>query len=471
MKKTLTTGKTFAVCLGTFSRAVIGGLVVTYLIKFFNPTETSGLPILLAAGLIGTLRGVGMIFDAITDPLVASWSDKFQSKNGRRIPFIKWSAIPYALTCLLLFFPPVLNSTSWVNIVWVSFMLLCYYMASTLYCVPYMALAQELTSVDTKKRVFYYTIDSLMFVIGSAVIYVLPTMVSLMRKSGMEAITAWQISMAVFAVLGAICAIIPALVIKENEYVEPKQYYKPIFKSLKETFKYKNFTIMTGGYLIMQLGFAFFNTALLYYIETLLGMPESYATIVLAISIVVGVATYPLLNKLVKKYSKKPFLIGACCAYIFIYMGIYFYQPIMNAIGSTACAILIGVLIAFPIACTNIIPPAAFADLSQVDTILTGENRSGMFVAARNFVTKIAQAVVAVIVSYVMYVGATANADGSKYPTVFGVRLTALIAAICIVAAVVLYFFYDDKGTTDTINKFKEQEAAKAVIDQPIKEV
>lgn len=459
MKKQLTTGKIFAFCLGTFAKAVIGGLIVTYLLKFFNPTEKSGLPILLATSLIGLLRAVGMIFDAVTDPIVANWSDKHQGKNGRRIPFMKWSAIPYAITCLLIFFPPVTTSASWVNIVWVSIMLLAYYMASTLYCVPYMALAQELTSIDTKRRVFFYTIDSLMFVVGSAVIYVHPTLTTLMRDAGISALTAWQISLAIFSVLGAVCALIPSLILKENEYVEPKTYYKPILKSLKETFRYKNFTIMTAGYLIMQLGFAFFNGALLYYIETLLDMPESYATIVLAISIVVGIMTYPLLNKLVKKYSKKPFLIGACCAYIVIYTCIFLFEPIKAVIGGQVFSILIGVTIAFPIACTNIIPPAAFADLSQVDTIETGENRSGMFVAARNFVTKVASAVVAFVVSYVIYLGSVPDSNGALYPTVYGVKLTALIAAICIVGAVVLYFFYDDKGTTEKIRIYKEKEA------------
>jgi GPH family glycoside/pentoside/hexuronide:cation symporter len=73
------------------------------------------------------------------------------------------------------------------------------------------------------------------------------------------------------------------------------------------------------------------------------------------------------------------------------------------------------VFIAFPIACTNILPQAAFADMEQYDTIKTGENKSAMFVAARQFVNKLAQAVVAVIISYVMYIGAT-----DEYPTVWG---------------------------------------------------
>ena len=59
-----------------------------------------------------------------------------------------------------------------------------------------------------------------MFVLGSAVIYVLPVMVSVFKGGGMEPITAWRISLGVFAVIGAVCCIIPAFVVNEKDYIE-----------------------------------------------------------------------------------------------------------------------------------------------------------------------------------------------------------------------------------------------------------
>ena len=472
MKKEITTGKIFVVCLGDFARAVIGGLIVTYSLKFFNVTESSGLPLLLPIGLMGVLRGIGVVFDAVTDPWVANISDKCTNPRGRRILFMRWAAIPYALVCLLIFFPPT-GSVSAINIIWVIVMLLLYYLFSTFYCVPFMALQQELVT-DTRKRVFFYTINSLMFVLGSAVIYILPVMVSSLRSSGMAAITAWRISLAVFAVLGGVCALIPSLAIKEKDYVESKSCYKPILQSLKATFAYKNFSIMTVGYLIMQFGFAFFNTALLYYIDTLLGLKESFATIVLAISIVVGICTYPAVNALSRRFGKKPLLLAACISYVVIYLGIYLSNFIASAIGTAevqsslviafagagatvgnvTVAFLIGLLIAFPIACTNILPASAFADLAQYDTIKTGDNKTGMFVAARQFVTKLSQALVSVIVSYVMYIGTT-----DSYPTEKGVRLTALLAAICLTAAIAVYSRYDDRMVVSAIDQYNSRNA------------
>lgn len=465
MKREMTTAKMLQLCLGRFAVAVIGGLVVTYTLRFFNVTPSSGLPLLIPAGMMGLLRGFGVIFDAVTDPWVASMSDRSTAKGGRRIPFMRWSALPYALTCLLIFFPPTAGVSA-INVVWVGVLLLCYYMASTLYCVPFAALEEEVVE-DPKRRVFFYTLDSLMFVLGSAVIYLLPVMVSALRGAGIAPIVAWRISLSIFAFIGFVCAFIPSVSIREKDYVQAKACYVPILDSLKTTLKYKNFVIMVVGYLIMQAGFAFFNGALLFYIDTLLGLKDSFATVVLATSIVVGVCTYPIVNTVARKRGKKPLLLSACVAYVVIYLGIFFHRSISDffgtrpigpgllqslagegaRVGDVAVAFLIGVLIAFPIACTNILPAAAFADMAQYDTVKTGYERSGMFVATRQFVIKLSQAVMTVIVSYTMYLGST-----DDHPTAFGVRATALIAAICLACAVVVYAFYDDAHVVATIS-------------------
>ena len=474
MKKELTTAQMLGICLGDFARAILSGLIVTYTLKFFNVTPSSGLPLLIPAGMTGTLRGIGVIFDAITDPWVAGLSDNCKAKGGRRLPFMKWSAIPYAAVCLLIFFPPK-GELSNINIVWVAAMLLFYYLFSTLYNVPFNALQQEIVT-DTKKRVFFYTLNSLMFVLGSAVIYILPVMVSAFKGSGMEPIMAWRISLGVFAVLGAVCCIIPAFVVNEEDYIETYKTKKTtMLENMKAAFSYKEYVIMTIGYLIMQAGFSFFNGALLFYIDTLLGLNESFATIVLAISIVVGICTYPLVNKLVRKIGKKPLLLGACISYVFIYLGIYFYRPIADLIstdiikpgfiaslagegaqvGCVAVAFLIGLCVAFPIACTNILPPSAFADMAQYDRIKTGIDRTGMFVATRQFCNKMAQAGVTVIVSYTMYLGAT-----DSYPTQYGVQMTALIAAILLAVAVLVYSSYQDKEIVAFIDDWNAKQKA-----------
>lgn len=452
MKK-ITNGKIFALCLGDFARGLIGGIITSYLLTFFIPTNANTtLPqfFMNAALVMAIIRGIGTVVDAITDPWVANLTDNCKSKRGRRIPFMRWAAIPYGLFCLLVFFPPVQGS-SMVNAVWVGAMLILYYLFSTLYNIPHSALQAEIVA-EPKKRVFLYTIVSLLYVISSALVFCTSMVKGMLMNAGVEEIWALRIPFIVFCVLGAIAAIIPSFVIREQDYVAPKPYHQSVGQALKATFSYKNFTIITIGYLVMWIAFTFFNTAEVYYITNLLALGDAWVTYVTVISIGVGVATYPLVNILARKVGKKPLLMGACITYVFLYCSIYNYKLVISLIGAPAFAILIGLVIAFPIAITNIIPSSMFADLAQCDAIISGENRAGMFLAARNFANKLCQAVVVIACSLLLGKGA----QGTGAATSEGVQLTALVAMIFVSFSIVIYWFYDDKEITETIRKHNE---------------
>jgi len=449
MKK-IGNGKIFALCLGDFSRGLMNGIITTYLLTFFIPTTAdTTLPrfFLNAALTMAVIRGIGTVVDAVTDPWVASLSDNCKSPLGRRIPFMRWSAVPYALFCLVIFFPPV-NGPSWVNSLWVGAALILYYLFSTLYNIPYSALQAEIVA-EPNKRVFLYTIVSLFYVLSSAVVFCTSMIKSMLMKSGVSEIWALRIPFIVFCVLGAVTAIIPAFAIREKDYVAPKPYHQSIWDALKATASYPNFAIITVGYLIMWVAFTFFNTAEVYYITNLLALGDMWVTYVAVISILVGVMTYPLVNLLARRVGKKPLLLGACITYVLLYFAIYNYSFVVRLIGGPAFAIIIGLVIAFPIAITNIIPSSIFADLAQYDTIKTGQNRAGMFFAARNFANKLCQAVVAIACSLLLGTGA----DGTGVATTAGVRNTALVAMIFVAAAVAIYCFYNDKEIVRTIRE------------------
>ncbi len=449
MKK-ITNGKIFALCLGDFSRGIIGGIITSYLLTFFIPTNSNTtLPqfFLNAALTMAVIRGVGTVVDAVTDPWVASLSDNCKSPLGRRVFFMRWAAIPYGLFCLLVFFPPV-GGASVVNAIWVGLMLILYYLASTFYNIPYSALQAEIVA-DPQRRVFLYTINSLLYVISSALVFCTSMIKSMLMSSGIPEIWALRIPFIVFCAAGAITAIIPSIVIREKDYVAPKPYHQSIWDALKATASYPNFAIITVGYLVMWIAFTFFNTAEVYYITNLLALGDSWVTIVSVISIAVGVATYPLVNILAKRVGKKPMLLGACITYVLLYCAIYNYNVVINIIGGPAFAILIGLVIAFPIAITNIIPASIFADLAQYDSIMTGQNRAGMFFAARNFANKLCQAVVVIACALLLGTGA----DGTGAATSAGIRQTALVAMIFVALSVVIYWFYDDKKIVQTIKE------------------
>ena len=453
--KQLTTGKILGLCMGDFARGIINGIVTTYLLTFFIPTNANTtLPqfFLNAALVMAIIRGLGTIVDAITDPWVANLTDSCKHKLGRRIPFMRASAIPYGLCCLLIFFPPV-NGSSYVNAVWVGVLLILYYLFSTLYNIPFSALQAEIVA-DPKRRVFLYTMNSLLYVISNALVFCSSMFKGMLMAAGISEIWALRIPFIVCCVGGTIAAMIPAFIIREQDYIVPKTYSQPLAEALKTIFSYRNFTIITIGYLVMWVAFTFFNTAQVYYITNLLALPDAWVTIVTVISIGVGVCTYPLVNILARKLGKKPLLLGACITYVLLYFGIYNYTTVISLIGGKGFALVIGFCIAMPIAITNIIPASMFADLAQYDTIKTGQNRAGMFLAARNFANKLCQSIVVIACSLLLGRGA----DGTGAATSQGIQSTALVACIFVACALGIYFFYDDKEITAAIISSNEQE-------------
>jgi Na+/melibiose symporter-like transporter len=99
-------------------------------------------------GLSGTLTGLALFiatgFDALTDPIAGSFSDRFRHRWGRRHPFMYASALPLGISFALLFRPPEALSGSGVFAWLVAFTVLVR-ASMTLYHVPHMALGAELS--------------------------------------------------------------------------------------------------------------------------------------------------------------------------------------------------------------------------------------------------------------------------------------------------------------------------------------
>src|SRR5512143_3663000 len=102
----------------------------------------------------------GVIWDAINDPIVGTFSDRMKSRWGRRRPFLLFFTIPFALGFLALWYAPPFESQ-------IALMLYCMfaYMLSdtlqTLVVVPYYSLMPEVapgydqrTSVTGYRMVF-----------------------------------------------------------------------------------------------------------------------------------------------------------------------------------------------------------------------------------------------------------------------------------------------------------------------------
>ena len=212
MKK-LTTGKIWQFAAGQFGWAMLSGIISNWLVYFYQPDKTAisqGQTVFIPQGLvvfgiftiIGGITAFGRIFDAFTDPMIASLSDRCTSKNGRRIPFLKWASLPLALSTVLVFWSPV-NKNSWINGVFLLVMILAYYLSITAYCTPYNALIPELGHTQ-QERLNISTVISFTFIAGTAVAYLAPTIWGLFIPASVQGLILTVVAalpMAIFGIL------------------------------------------------------------------------------------------------------------------------------------------------------------------------------------------------------------------------------------------------------------------------------
>jgi GPH family glycoside/pentoside/hexuronide:cation symporter len=122
---------------GQIGEGVKNAAFASYLLFYYN--QILG----VSATLTALALAIAVFFDAITDPLAGSVSDKFESRWGRRHPFMFASAAPLGITLFLLFSPPA-DMSEIFYFVWVLFFAVAVRTFLTLYHVPHLALGAEI---------------------------------------------------------------------------------------------------------------------------------------------------------------------------------------------------------------------------------------------------------------------------------------------------------------------------------------
>lgn len=442
-------------CLPQFAVGLFTTMLNNYLIYFYQPTAASGLPTLITQGyvfagiltVIGLIKALGHVLDAVSDPVVAGLSDKCKHKDGRRIPFMKWAAIPFALSALLIFWSPSTNPL--FNNIWLAIFIWAYYIFYTLYMIPHHALLPEMVR-NGDRLLDAYTWNSLFFVVGSMLGYATTAIVAVMKGFGFEPVMAWRMTFLSFTVIGVVLLLIPSFVIKEKDYVNSVRPTQPLMASLKHAFSNRHFRIVTLAQLFEGTGMSFFQACIMYYITELMGIPEEKSIIIMATSIVGSLVLYPAVNKWSKKKGKKIPMVVGCIVFAIAQITICVVD-IFPKDYAMVTALAFALFVSLPFAVLNILPGSMMADVIRYDTAKTGINQEGTFAAAKSFITKMGTSLATMIIPSLLVVGAvTGESVGHK-----GLLLTALVGAGFTLVAIIIFSRYDEKEILEGVRKDK----------------
>lgn len=438
--------------IGQLGWSTLSGIVTNLLVFFYRPGSEAlaeGQTLFISKGtffgltVIGLISAFGRIFDAVTDPLIAGKSDSLRHKLGRRIPFMRYSAIPFGIVTILMFISPVSRESS-VNAVFLFVCAMLFYLCMTCYCTPYNALIPELGRTQ-ESRINLSTFISVTYFIGTAFAYVIPVTAGMMKPYVGYA-DSYRISIAVLAVIAIICMLIPAFLIDENQYADTIPSEASAFSSLTATFRNRQFRIFVGSDILYWIALTLFQTGLLYYVTELMGLEESKSTLLFIIMSVASLCFYPAVNIVSKKTGKKKLI-----SFAFVFFAVTFFITAFagkTSVSGMTYGIIIAVLAAVPMAILGILPQAVIADISEADKLETGESRQGMFYAARTFSFKLGQSAALLLFTSLSSVGES---------TGFGYRLTAVSAAVLCLLGGLVFFRYNEKSIMNKISSAEEE--------------
>ena len=222
-------------------------------------------------------------------------------------------------------------------------------------------------------------------------------------------------------------------------------------------------------------GLTMFQTGLPFFVKVSMDLPEIMVIGLMGGMTVLSACFYPFVTGLVKKFGKKKLVIFgflglAVCYAITAVSSIPGICP-AEGDGATILSWVFGlgvmIIAAFPMALLGIIPQSIVADVAEAEAVTTGQNREGMFFAARTFAMKFGQSLAMVLFTTFAIIGTT-QVEGSNdiVASKPGLMIAALVAVAFCVAGAVILLFYREKKVMKTIAKEGDEAFMKAIENE-----
>ncbi|WP_082897019.1 MFS transporter [Thalassotalea crassostreae] len=391
--------------IGQMSQGVKDTAFQSFVVFYFS--QVLGMPAVMA----GFAALIALIVDAVTDPLMGDISDNWQSKWGRRHPFMIAAVIPFPLALYMLFSPPEgLNQDS--LFLWLLGWSIVVRVMLTLFNVPHNALGAELSS-DYQERTKIVSYRTFLGYVGGIALSVIALntffKVSEQNPYGMLNPAGYS-DLGLLAAVIAFVAMIICIVGTKNVIPflpkpaksEKKVDFKRSFKAFFEALKLAPFrAVFTVQVLSMIAGGA--GTTFLLYTGSYFFALSTAEISVLTLTIVVGLIPATIIAPVLsKKIDKMPSLV-----WCLLLATLVSFSPIIlrlfNIMPENGSALIMPILFSTYVVgyslfiAGGIVIGSMLADVADLHETNTGKRQEGLFFAANSFAQKAAYGVGALI--------------------------------------------------------------------------
>ena len=424
---------------------------LVFIPKFY--TSEVGVPLALAANIILAVR----IFDLVNDPLMGYVSDRTETRWGRRRPWLALAAPFMMLGVYNLFMPPqgagALHMLAWMMVVSAG---------TTMILIPYYAWAAEL-SPDYNERSRITGARSMMGVAGNLLAQLAPALALLLFGIGGSAVVLEVVGFTMLALM-PVCILLTVTQVPETRLRERSQI--PVWQGLKLMFANGPFKRLVLSFMLGQAGLAIAAPLYLFFITFVLGAEEQ-AIFMLTFFYLANFAAIPL-------WVRASARIGKHRAYVASFALIAAAHPFYMLLGAGDFWWMLPVTLATGFAAggfSAMLPNSMKADVIDLDTLQSGENRAAQFFSVWSFTFKFAAAFGAwLALACLALVGfdAAPNAVNGEAP-LLGLRLlfAVLPSAFFLLAGAMVWNYPITEARHAELRAQLEEQGAAAAASSP----
>lgn len=396
-----------------------GGAFLLIGLLFLNfLTDVAG----LSPALAGVVFLIGKVWDAISDPLMGFISDRTKSKFGRRRIYFLAGILPIFITFSMLWYT-VASDNQWVLFAYYVIAYILFNTVFTMVMVPYNALLPNMIS-DYKLRTTYNTIRLTFSAFSAILSGVLPMIIV---KSVGSTTSGYMVMAFVFGLLYSL----PWILVFRNTWELPvierqeKLSFKNVMDEFLKAFKNRSFRIHSSFFVAGQTAVDFLTTLFIYYLTYVLNRGSEFSA-VLGVLLVVQLVGMSIHGKISKKYGKTvPLRIGLSVWLIGLAITLFMTEEspgfliyivaAMSGVGSSA---------------STFVPWSILPEISDIDEIITGKRREGVYAGMSTLIRKMAQAVSVFIIGVVLeQIGYVANVT-QEASTITGIKLLFFVGPV-----------------------------------------
>lgn len=357
---------------------VIGVIFVTRLFIFY---ETN---VGLSIGLIGIGYSIYTIWDAFNEPFSGYLSDRpnrLWRRWGKRFPWIIFSAIPISLFFFLIFIPPDPRVSEIATFLWFLIILCLYDAIFSIWYLNYQALLPDKYRSE-KERTKAGGLRVPFHVGGLLIGLILPPLII---EYGDQ--SSYITMAAVVTIILIIITIISIPGLREDEKMRlnalksAKEKRESFFKSLRNSFKHKNFRVWVIAGILTFAWDALLVSSIPYYVQYVLRMDPEAEIFLYLPYLFAGILFIPVWTKLCNKYGHwKVYKIGLLIRPLT-------FIP-MLFINDLIAAIIFVFIMGTAIGGVNIANQPVQGDLMDEAAIIHGERHEGRYYGVFTFVGK-----------------------------------------------------------------------------------